>query len=104
MKYLILIDKKYNNEKGHFTIPIMLREEFNMNIWDKVGIDLDGTKIIIDKDLEREYIRAVQQRGHLNIPLKLRNKLESKIYDIVILYQEKKIVLIPVDIIDNVSE
>lgn len=81
-----------------------VREEFNMNIGDKVGIDLDGTKIIIDIDLEREYIRAVQQRGHLNIPLKLRNQLKSKIYDIVILYQEEKIVLIPVDIIDNVSE
>jgi hypothetical protein len=101
VKYLIVIKRKYNNDKGYFIIPIMWREEFNMNIGEKVGIDLVGTNVIIDRDLNREYIRAVQQRGHLNIPLKLKNKLESELYDIVILYRDKKILLIPVDIIGN---
>jgi bifunctional DNA-binding transcriptional regulator/antitoxin component of YhaV-PrlF toxin-antitoxin module len=93
---VILMEKMYENEKGYFYIPVVWREEFNLQEGQEVGIDLLNDVIMIDKTNTREFNQIIVGKGKLTIPIELREKLKNKFYNIFILQRDKKIILTPI--------
>jgi bifunctional DNA-binding transcriptional regulator/antitoxin component of YhaV-PrlF toxin-antitoxin module len=92
---VLLMEKTYDNEKGHFYIPVVWREEFNLQDGIEVGIDFINGIIVIDKMLTREYSQKVSARGKLTIPLEVRQLLQTNNYNIYVIQKDKKIILSP---------
>lgn len=86
----------YENEKGYFYIPIVWREEFNLQEGIEVGIDLLNGALIIDKTKTREFNQKIVRKGKLTIPCEIRGKLKSRKYNIFILQRDEKIILTPI--------
>jgi bifunctional DNA-binding transcriptional regulator/antitoxin component of YhaV-PrlF toxin-antitoxin module len=91
----LLMEKKYDNEKGYFYIPIAWREEFDLQDGIEVGIDFLNGIIVIDKTLTRQYSQNVSARGKLTIPLEIRQLLHTDIYNIYVIQKDRKIILSP---------
>jgi bifunctional DNA-binding transcriptional regulator/antitoxin component of YhaV-PrlF toxin-antitoxin module len=92
---VLLMEKTYDNEKGHFYIPIAWREEFDLQEGIEVGIDFINGIILIDKTLTREYSQKVSAKGKLTIPLEIRQLLHTNLYKIYVIQNDEKIILSP---------
>jgi bifunctional DNA-binding transcriptional regulator/antitoxin component of YhaV-PrlF toxin-antitoxin module len=92
---VLLMEKTYDNEKGHFYIPVAWREELNLQEGIEVGIDFINGIILIDKTLTREYSQKVSAKGKLTIPLEIRQFLHTNLYKIYVIQNDEKIILSP---------
>lgn len=69
------------NEIGMIKIPYNIRKKFNMNFRDKVVIEVEKDKIILEKFKnednlgENEIIRVIDELGRVIIPVQIRNLL-----------------------------
>jgi bifunctional DNA-binding transcriptional regulator/antitoxin component of YhaV-PrlF toxin-antitoxin module len=91
----IEINKKYCNDKGHFYLPAVWREEFRLQIGQAVDIMVEGENIMIRKNTDQTKKKIIGKKGRLTIPLNIRTKLNHKLYRILVLQKEEKILLTP---------
>ncbi|MED1864351.1 hypothetical protein P4V41_12870 [Fictibacillus nanhaiensis] len=91
----VVLNKFYDNKKGYFHLPVVWREEFQFQIGEKVGIDVEDGKIIIDKLNARRFTPIIGVKGRLTIPIEIRQELKSHTYQIIAIQETEQFVLIP---------
>jgi bifunctional DNA-binding transcriptional regulator/antitoxin component of YhaV-PrlF toxin-antitoxin module len=94
---VIKLNKKYNNVKGVFYVPVAWREEFQIEVGDSLGIELVANELIIYKSGgNKVHKQKIYEKGRLTRPKVIRDKLQHQLYNIYILQKDKKILLSPI--------